>query len=122
MPLSSTPQYWSSLQKAGAHGDRATGWRVAERIVDQVVEHFGEQRFVAQNARRLEVEAEIDVASDCGRNPLRADAFGHRAQVDGDEALRVGARLLGAGQCQQAIGELAGSQHGIAHLAQCNAQ
>ena len=65
-----------AVNDAAPQCHRAATGRVAQCVVDQVGEHFREQRFVADDACGLELEAQIDVSRNRRCDPLGADALG----------------------------------------------
>jgi len=114
-------------ERAGAipsapNRDGAARRRVAKRVVDQIVEYLGQQTVVTLDVRRGEIEAEVDVAVDRRRDPLRADALGERREIDHRELTRIGQRLLGTRQRKEPVRQPPRTQHRIAHFRERLAQ
>src|SRR5688572_28747543 len=51
-----------AIASAGAHGDAPAARRILDRVMDQVGERFAQEERIALHRRRLELEAEVDVA------------------------------------------------------------
>src|SRR5262249_1013197 len=107
-------QEWKLLPiAAGIHRDRSTSRRIAQSIVDQVIEQLGQEHRVAPNGRAFEREAEIDLARKRLGGPVPRGRVGKRAQVNDLLLAPLIRRILGPGQHEQLVGETTRTYGGI---------
>src|SRR4051812_48342623 len=102
------------IARAGAHRHAAAAVGIFDRVVHQVGECFTQEKRVTLERRRLELEAQVDVASERLVHPRVGFGLDHCLEID---ARRIAARArLGAGKGQQLIGEARGADRRLVHL------
>src|SRR2546428_13507076 len=102
------------VPRPGAHGNVAAPRPVLDRVVDQVAERLAQEEGVSANARRRELEAEVEVASERAVHPFVGRAFRQPLQVHRRMRLDTPAGL-GARQGQQLVRQPRDAHGGAGH-------
>src|SRR5688572_21536766 len=103
----------------GAHGDAPAAMRIFERVVHQVGKGFAQEKRVAVNRRRFELEAKIDVARERLAHPRLGLASGDALEI---HLRSQGARArFGARQGKELVGKARGADRRLMDLLELRA-
>ncbi len=105
--MSSTLKYGTPSRTPVAYRCCTACRRVAQSVVDQVVEQFRDEQRIALDQRRLEREPEIDLVRDRFREPVARRGVADRHQVDDFQRPPVIRRALGLRQREQLVRQMA---------------
>jgi hypothetical protein len=106
-PVSSTLKYGTPSRTPVLTVAAPPRGRVAQSVVDQVVEQLRNEQRIALDQRRLERESEIDLVRDRLREPVARRGVADRHQVDDFERPAVIRRALGLRQREQLVRQAA---------------
>jgi hypothetical protein len=91
----------AAVIRARMNRHRTAGRRIAQRVVDQIVQQLGQQQRIARNNRAFEDKPKVDIARDRARHPFLRRGVGDLAQVEILGIAAIGAAGLGPCESEQ---------------------